>query len=302
MPKTPQHGTGLLHRPFPHPQIFGAEYAATVPDFTKSTNLPEPPDEDQGSSNSCTSQAFGYRFWASTSWQLLRNDTYSHTFLPGGGAYLDAPAIFVNQFGAYFRGVLQDPNPETEPNMEQVVVTTNDSTRIKAVHISITPLQADINVIGNLLEQYKGIIIGLDGNDEGWADMEDPTYNGQAEWGHALYVYDRAVISTQPALKAKSSWCNEVKNHFINKAYFDAGGVFEALGFTVQETDMQFFQVTGESTIVALINGQYRELATDPALFPYCKQALGIPDQLSAVDRPTVNASLGKQIVAGITL
>lgn len=305
MPKTSQHGTGLLHRVIPpEEEILGKELAASAPNFTKSTGLQEPPDEDQGGSNSCTSQSFGYHFWQLTGYQILRNDVYSHTFLPGGGAYLTAPADFVADNGALLRSSqYQEPNPETEQAMETIVLAIDAVGRLKTFVVSRVTIHQDINTIASLLEQYKGIIIGLDGNDVGWEDMTDPTYNGQADWGHALYVYDRAIRNGRTALKAKSSWCNEVKNHFINDLYFNAGGVFEALAITVKEITMQFFQVTGESTIVVLIAGKYRELATDPALFAYCQQALGIPTgTLPAVERATVNANLGKQIVAGLTL
>src|SRR5579862_5348682 len=122
MPKTKFHGTGARHRIIsPEEEIVGAHLVATAPDFTKSTGLAEPPDEDQGSSNSCTSQAFGYHFWQLTGCQVLRNDIYSHTFSPGGGAYLISPADFVASNGALLRtSQYQEPNPETEANMENI--------------------------------------------------------------------------------------------------------------------------------------------------------------------------------------
>jgi hypothetical protein len=253
MPKTKHHGTGAHHRVIPaEEEILGAPLT-TPPDFTKPTGLPEPPDEDQGSSSSCTSQAFGYHFWQLTGCQILRNDTYSHTFLPGGGAYLTAPADFVAGNGALLRSPqFQEPSPETEPSMEKIVLATDAEGRIRKFVVSRVTLQVDINTIASVLEQYKGVVIGVDGNDAGWKDFVDPTYDGHAVWGHALYMYDRAVRGGQHALKAKSSWCNEVKNHFINQAYFNAGGVFEALAITVKEiTTMQLVKDNGTVFLVA---------------------------------------------------
>jgi hypothetical protein len=246
------HGKGALHRVIPpEEEIVGAHLAATAPDFTQSTGLQEPPDEDQGSSNSCTSQAFGYHFWQLTLGQILRNDTYSHTFLPGGGAYLTSPAGFVNDNGALLRSAqYQEPSPETEPNMENIVLATDAAGRTKAYLVTPVTIAVNINTIASLLEQYKGIVIGIDGNDAGWADLTDPTYNGQDEWGHALYVYDRAVRNGRNALKAKSSWCNEVKDHYINDLYFNAGGVFEALAITVQELSMDLVNDAGTWKLV----------------------------------------------------
>jgi len=145
---------------------------------------------------------------------------------------------------------------------------------------------------------------------DGWAaSWTDPTYDGQDDDQHALYGYDHVMRNGKQAILCRSSWCNTTdpgtgqpsEVHYINEDYFNNGGVFEILGTTVKEIDMQFFQVSGESTIVALIGGLYRELATPAELFSYCQQALGIPATLPTVDRATVNANLGKQIVAGIT-
>jgi hypothetical protein len=247
MPKTHLHGTGLRHRVIaPGEEIVGAHLAAAVVDFTKSTGLKEPPDEDQGTSNSCTAQEFGYHFWQITGCQILREDIYSHTVLSGGGAYLTSPAQFVNQYGALLRGgKYQEPNPETEALMKTVVLAVDAAGRIKAFEVSKPIIiAANINTIASLLEQYKGIAIGVDGSDAGWQNMTDPVYNGQTEWGHALYVYDRVVRNGHNALKAKSSWCNEVKNHYINDQYFNAGGVFEGLAFTAKEISMNTYVQT----------------------------------------------------------
>ena len=156
-----------------------------------------------------------------------------------GGAYLTSPAEFVAANGALLRNAqYQEPSPETESTMENVVLAVDATGRTRRFAVTKVIITPNINTIAALLEQYKGIVIGVDGNDVGWENMTDPSYNGQADWGHALYVYDRAVRNGHNALKAKSSWCNEVKDHFINDEYFNAGGVFEALAITVKELPM----------------------------------------------------------------
>jgi murein DD-endopeptidase MepM/ murein hydrolase activator NlpD len=77
-------------------------------------------------------------------------------------------------------------------------------------------------------------------------------------------------------------------------------GAIDPMPF-IKEQDMEFYKVQGEATIVAKLNGQYRELATPAELFPYVKRTLGIPDTLNPIGRDVVNAHLGKQIVVGIT-
>jgi hypothetical protein len=139
-----------------------------------------PPDEDQGNSNSCTSQAFGYHLWQLTGNQILRNDVYSHTFLLGGGAYLTSPADFVSANGALLRSAqYQEPNPETEGTMETIVLSTDAAGRTKAYLVTRTVIAANLNTIASLLEQYKGIVIGVDGNDAGWENMTNPSTTGK---------------------------------------------------------------------------------------------------------------------------
>lgn len=233
--KTDQHGTGAIKHPDYHKRkCLGAEElgATIIVDFSKSTSLLEPPDEDQGSSSSCTSQADGYYIWQLTGgMQIIRSDTYSHTHLPGGGAYLIAPGEFHNENGLIPRSdKIVDPNPETEANMSKIIYALDDSNRIHAFSFTPVNIKVDINTIAGILEQYKGCIIGIDGNNTGWINMSDPTYNGKADWGHALYVFERAIRKNKNAIVEKSSWCSSgITKHFINSDYFAKGGVFEAL-------------------------------------------------------------------------
>lgn len=264
-----EFGKGAIKRPYKI-EILSATPTSVVPDFTKSTGLQEPPDEDQGSSGSCTSQANGYYLWQWVGEQISRNDTYSHTFLPGGGAYLDAPGNFVLNTGFLNRVPNHpDPKPQTEQNMETVILAVTAAGRTRTYSFQVKNIACNINTIGSVLEQYKGCIIGVDGNNSGWLNLDDPTYNGHADWGHALYVYDRAVRNGKNALKAKSSWCNEVKDHFINSDYFANGGVFEALvydNFKEIMTNVQFVHKAGTPEYGFYVPATSAETIKDKAL------------------------------------
>lgn len=283
-----EFGKGALKKPYKI-EIFNANIEATPMDFTKSTGLAEPPDEDQGSAGSCTSQANGYYLWQLVGQEISRNDTYSHTFLPGGGAYLDAPGNFVLNTGFLNRMNHPDPNPQTEQNMETVILAVTAAGRTRAYSFQVKNIACNINTIGSILEQYKGCIIGVDGNNSGWLNLTDPTYNGQADWGHALYVYDRAVRNGKIALKAKSSWCNEVKDHFINSHYFANGGVFEALvyaNFKEIMTNVQFVHKAGTSEYGFYVPALSADAVKDKALnFDVAvTDASGNVDFIKAVD------------------
>lgn len=264
--KTDEHGTGAVPHPnYENRDIYSAsELGVAPPDFTKSTGLSEPPDEDQGSSSSCTAQADGYYIWSLTGNQLLREDSYSHTRLPGGGAYLNAPGNLHINYGALGRSdKYAEPKPETEANMSKQVLALDAQGRTHRYTFKILTIQVDMNTIGSVLEQYKGCIIGVNGNNPGWANLTDPSFNGSIVWGHALYIYDRSVRNGKNALKAKSSWCNSVKNHFINSDYFANGGVFEALVYAnfkeIGMSQVKTVNIKGEEGILLA--------ASDPAEF-----------------------------------
>jgi hypothetical protein len=248
--KSDEHGTGAVKHPnYENRDIYSAEELgiAPAPDFTKSTGLTEPPDEDQGSSSSCTSQAHGYYIWQLTGgMQLLREDTYSHTRLPGGGAYLNAPGNLGLNYGVLARSSkYPEPSPETEANMSKIILALDAEGRQHFFMYKVLNITVDLNTIASVLEQYKGAIIGINGNNPGWVNMVDPTYNGQPVWGHALYAYDRAVRNGKNAIKEKSSWCTTgVKDHYINSDYFANGGVFEALVYAnFQEVNMSEIKI-----------------------------------------------------------
>ena len=139
-------GKGLVG---PHPkdddpnryQLLGiGEVAGAITNiFDESFGLNIPPDENQGSSLSCTWQAFAYYFWQWTKIQLSRQDGYSRTHLPGGGGYLIDPFrtlmqgatgdTFAGQ-GCFNRNQHKDPTKQTEANMVLKVNLPNETRKV----------------------------------------------------------------------------------------------------------------------------------------------------------------------------
>lgn len=254
------YGKGLVG---PHPkdadpkryQLMGVAAAPRIPDFTQPTGIPVPPDEDQGSSSSCTWQAFAYYFWQLTGIQLSRQDGYSRTHLPGGGGYLIDPfrAMMAGAkggynntdgTGCYNRDQNPDPNPQTEQNMTLIVNLPNQQRRVFQVSYWYIPYN-DINAVAQAIIDYKGIVIGVNGNNADWKDAEHPKppQPGTVQWSHALYCRDLALYNLEEQVVAKSSWCNYVKQHFISKSYFTSGNVFSPIVMQVKELDFMVYSI-----------------------------------------------------------
>lgn len=237
-----QYGKGLI----PHPEgdsAVGAmligSVAAPQYDFSVPSGLPTPPDSDQGSSQSCTCHAFGKHFWAWTGIDLCKQDMYSRIHLPGGGAYLVAPYDKMSDSGCYDLTQHADPNPQTEANMVVTVNVPGQKRRMFKVRRWGVQYN-DISAVATAMKQWKGIVIGLNGNNPDWVNGTDPHPPGPghpAEWGHALYCYDNKMLD-QRALVAASSWCNWVKYHNLRENYFTTNNVFSPIAMEVQELIM----------------------------------------------------------------
>jgi|GEM_PF-6037205 len=249
-------GTGAVRRTVTvaDAQLIGFAAAVAPFDFTKSSNLPQPPDQDQNGSGSCTAQAAGNKFWLSTGIMISRRDPYSHTFMPGGGAYLVSPFDWLNGNGYLDQGKFPEPNPESEQAMETIIqVQDGDRVRTFQVQRIVSPV-ISIDAAAQIIDQYKGVVIGICGSwSKGWnGSWTDPSYQGQDDWQHALCGFDHVMRNGKKTIACKSSWCDHVdflgqpsKVHYINEDYFNAGGVFEILAVSIREiTNMeQHFKV-----------------------------------------------------------
>jgi hypothetical protein len=237
-----QYGKGLIpHEEENPPQLIGmASFAgAVVNDFNEPSGIPAPPESDQGSSLSCTWHAFAKHFWQWTGIKLSVQDGYSRTHLPGGGGYLIAPFDLISTEGCYDQTQHQDPINQTEANMIVKVNLPGQKRRVFKVKRWSVPYN-DINAVAIAMKQWKGIVIGVNGDNPDWISGTDPKPPGQghpAAWGHALYCYDNKQLD-QKALVASSSWCNWVKYHNIRENYFSTSNVFSPIAMEVQELHM----------------------------------------------------------------
>lgn len=201
------------------------------------------PDKDQDGSGSCTCQSTGYGMYKATGDDISRHDPYSHVFLPGGGAYLNAPLDWFINNGYVLLSKYPDPDPETEAAMEQSF-TVLDPDRIRKWRVSykIAPVTS-IDAAAETIDHYTFAIMGIYVDfSNGWnGSWSDPKFN-KTGTGHSILAGQAVIRNGKKAIKCKSSWTQHIDYtgkrsyvHFINEDYFNNGGVFEIIGVNVQE-------------------------------------------------------------------
>src|SRR5258708_5392465 len=86
-------------------------------DWSQPFLLPNPGDEDQGSSSSCVAQAWSYYHNQIHAADYSRRDIYCQIALPGGGAQIRDGGLRIKNNGQATRDEVPDPKPETEAGM-----------------------------------------------------------------------------------------------------------------------------------------------------------------------------------------
>lgn len=220
---------------------------APVVDWSNYHHLPDPGNEDQGSSLSCVSQSFSYYHRQIHGLDWSRRDLYSRIFLPQGGAFLRSGASELTSRGQATRQSVPDPNPETELSMRDSTGATADLERIgqEANYFSIDG--KNIDAVAAAVLNYKGCVFGLYGTNAGWADLANPRPPRDGDpgtiWGHALYCVGFHMHNGQKCIIAKSSWCNTgVLEHHIKEDYFQTGNTFDAWTLIPKELQPMYFR------------------------------------------------------------
>lgn len=220
---------------------FHAGFVLGAPNINwqKGFRLSEPPDEDQGSSLSCVSQAWSYYHWQINRKEWSRRDIYSQIYLPQGGAYLRDGGRIIKEKGQCERHEAPDPKNQTEANM-RVRDDINPSLALDGQERSYYSVNAKSpDALAQAIIETGGVIFGVQGSNAGWADMMNPRppKYGESVWGHAIMAFGFHLHDGQKCIIAKSSWCRTgVKEHHIKQNYFDSGDTFDGWCLIPKET------------------------------------------------------------------
>lgn len=232
--------------------------AAPQVDWSKEFRLPNPGDEDQGTSDSCVAQAWSYYHAQLHPKAYSRRDLFCRIALDYGAYIRDGGWQVVNN-GQATRDEVSDPSPQTMQNMRDAKGTKQEY-RDDDKELSFFVLPGDIDSVASAIQNYKGVVFGVTGSNPGWQDLANPRppLPGEAQWGHALYAYGYHLHGGQKCIIAKSSWCNSgITEHHIKENYFKAGMTFNP--WTLIPKEQIMFKVKKVK-----INGAYGVLIDTP--------------------------------------
>lgn len=285
---------------------------APLIDWEKGFYLEEPPDENQGSSSSCVAQGWSYYHWLINRKNWSRRSLYSRIFLLQGGAYGRDGGKELTTIGQATRDEAPDPSPQTENEMRsrEGITAEEEASDIEHGYFS---LPSDIDMIAYTIQNYKGSVGGVRGTNKAWADLTNPNVPAPGDinfWYHYLFRFGyHRHNDGQKCIIHKSSWCGiyggvHHHEHHIKEDYFLSGGTFDNWVLVPKENNkMEFFQVTGEQTLVVRnLDGKYYELATIPEFWPIVAKTFGLEGKnFGFVSRAEVSANYGGKAQAGIT-
>jgi len=248
-------GKGALPDPPDERDFKAAEIMGAVNvDWSKEFRVPEPPNQDQDSSDSCVAHAWSYYKWQLHRKDYSRRDLFCRIALPDFGAYIRDGGKETVKNGQSTKDEVSDPGFQTPQNMRDKSGTKQEFREDdKELNYFVLP-QQDINGVAWGIQNYKGVVFGLTGSNPGWADLKNPRPPrfGETTWGHALYAMGFHMHDGQKCIIAKSSWCKTgVTEHHIKEIYFTTGNTFSAWTLIPNNT----MQLVNDKGTVYIVTG-----------------------------------------------
>jgi len=198
-------------------------------DWNTPFQLPMPPHVNQGSADCCVACAWSYFHWALTGKRFSVRDLFCRIFLTYGAYIRDGGMELVNRGHAEITEV-KDPSPMTAANMRSTAGTKDEFRIDGKVYKAFSLPQGDMNGYAWAIDNYKGVVFGIYGTNQGWKDKENPRppMAGESVWGHALYAIGHHMHNGRKCITAMPSWIvGGTKVHHISETYFYAmDGVF----------------------------------------------------------------------------
>lgn len=224
---------------------FGAEPFdwSTEFDIEKKLGFVIPP-KDQGPSFSCGGQAWSYLAGILEAVQEKKYTersakyVYSQVYAPGGGSRgRDCAQIFVNQGVARETSLssYENSGDPTEAFMERsgdiVDSMRQDALSDKSFSYTQTipsPVASNIDNVAQAIRDNNGVILGLDGENNGTWGTAFPLPPVNTEWRHWIYAGKAKMINGTKYIGLLNSWGNVGENgwQWIHEPYFTSGHVW----------------------------------------------------------------------------
>lgn len=219
---------GLHKQPFdPRDLQYNVIMGASPVDWSKEVLQLEPPDSDQGTAQRCVGEATSYFHWQLKGDRFSPKDIYSQIYLPQSGAYLrDGPRV-ITTVGQQTLIECADPNPNNEANNR--IKCANPQQALDALEASYYAINGkSIDTVALAIRDHLGAIIGVQGDNVGWSNLQEPKPPVNPDWAHALYAFGYHLHNGIKCIICKSSWCNTgTREHHIKQDYFISGNTFD---------------------------------------------------------------------------
>lgn len=203
------------------------------------------------------------------------HDLYYRIHLPSGGAYIrDGGMKLINEGVVTEKDLssYQNGNPPSETYMrtapalaDAVYLKIRDALQLK----EIQGVVASIESFAKAMSLNHGLILGVNGSNNGTWFSAFPTPPSFAEWGHALFACRAKMINGKKYIGVANSWGGQVgENGFqwLGEEWFMTGNIFD--GWTATDEPNHVANETEYEKIDAIItdpNHQY----PDPNHSPY---------------------------------
>lgn len=197
--------------------------------------------KDQDGSYSCGGQAWAYygevleAVATGTYEPRSARWIYSYTHVSGGGSNgKDNSDFCVNKGWALEKNVLSYDNGHppserfmiTKPAVTQAII--EDTEVDKA--LSYLQVNANIDLFAQAIQENNGMVLGVDGQDNGtWLSLF-PKPPAQKVWAHWLYAGKAKLINGKKYIGVKNSWgpdAGEDGWQWIGEDYFKTGNVWK---------------------------------------------------------------------------
>src|SRR3990167_1068429 len=196
--------------------------------------------KDQGGSYSCGGQAWGYlaevlEAMSTKSYEpRSAKYMYSQTCVPTGGSRgRDNADIFVNQGVSKESTLVSYDNnfPPQEPFMQRSADITDLARQDAKLSKSSAYAQTgiDIESIATAVRDNHGVVLGVDGANNGTWNGEFPSPPNTIEWRHWVYAFAAKLINGKKHIGIVNSWGSNVGNQgiqWLSIDYFNTSHVF----------------------------------------------------------------------------
>ncbi len=241
-------GTGAFpHTEDPRDYKYTELAKASAPfDWAQGIDIQPVKVKNQGSSSSCGGQAWAYFMGVLKGDERSARFIYSQTAVPGGGSDGRTNCDLVVKQGDCQESILssyENGNPPTEAYMTRRGDISLEADLDASTDQALSYAQVDLNFdsIAQAIRDNKGVILGINGNNNGTWLSAFPQPPVGTEWRHWVWASKAKLINGKRFIGFCNSWGESVGDNGIQ--WIDEGylpNIFVAWTLYIKSLNFQF--------------------------------------------------------------